>query len=307
MHKKFLTLIFVAALSGTIGVAQTQHAGAIAIGGGHGEPGLVTAHVEDMDIEQVKGVPFCATVTTEHTQTFADGNRIHTTNENSNLCRDSLGRTRREASLNLLGAAPQASPPKLITISDPVSGFRYMFDSENKIAHRFAISSPGAKGGGLGVATQGAMGAKGEHVFIYQRVGPAGPNMVQDDNVVFKKAGQVRNEPAPTTENLGDQTIDGIHATGTRMTTKIPAGTMGNEQPILITSERWYSPELKANVMTKHNDPWAGELRTQLTNVSTSEPDSSLFAVPYDYKVVDEKAGPFVLQKHLQSLPAPPE
>jgi hypothetical protein len=290
-----------------MGMAQTQNARAIAVGGGHGEAGMVTARMDDMDIEQVKGVPFCATVATEHTQTFADGNRIHTVSDNSNLCRDSLGRTRREASLNLLGAAPQPSPPKLVTISDPVSGFRYMLDSDNKIAHRFAINSPGAKGAGPDVAAAGAMGAKGEHVMIYQRVGPAGPNMVQGDNVFFKRAGQVGNEPAPTTENLGDQTIDGIHATGTRMTTTIPAGTMGNEQPILITSERWYSPELKANVMTKHNDPWAGELKTQLTNVSTSEPDSSLFVVPSDYKVVDEKAGPFVLQKHLPPLPAPPE
>jgi hypothetical protein len=56
--------------------------------------------------------------------------------------------------------------------------------------------------------------------------------------------------------------------------------------------------------MTKHTDPWAGELKTQFTNVNTAEPDSSLFAVPSDYKIVDEKAGPFVIQKQ---LPAPPE
>jgi hypothetical protein len=32
---------------------------------------------------------------------------------------------------------------------------------------------------------------------------------------------------------------------------------------MVVTSEPWYSPELKATVMTKHNDPWAGELKTQ--------------------------------------------
>jgi len=42
-------------------------------------------------------------------------------------------------------------------------------------------------------------------------------------------------------------------------------------------------------VMTKHTDPWAGELKTQLTNVSSTEPDSSLFTIPSDYKVVDDK------------------
>jgi hypothetical protein len=139
---------------------------------------------------------------------------------------------------------------------------------------------------------------------MYQRVGTEGPNIVMNDNVVFRQAGQAADGPAPTTENLGDEVIDGIHATGTRVTTTIPAGKMGNEQPILVTSESWYSPELKATVMTKHSDPWAGELKTQFTNVNTAEPDASLFTVPSDYKVVDEKAGPFVLQKH---LPEPPK
>ena len=71
------------------------------------------------------------------------GNRIHTA-ENSNICRDSEGRTRREASLNLLGAGPQASAPKLITILDPVAGVRYMLDSENKVAHKMTLPPPGS-------------------------------------------------------------------------------------------------------------------------------------------------------------------
>ena len=264
--------------------------------------GMVTMRVEDLDAEPVKGAPFCATMMTEHTQAFADGNRIHTS-DNSTLCRDSEGRIRREAGLNLLGAAPQSSGAKLITIVDPVAGYRYMLDGDNKIAHRMAIASSSSAGAAsINVAGQG-LSAKREHVMIYQRVGTAGPNLSVNNNVFFKTAEPVADEPAPTTDNLGDQAIDGIHATGTRMTTTIPVGKMGNEQPILVTSERWYSPELKATVMTKHSDPWAGELKTQFTNVSTSEPDSSLFQVPSDYKVVDTKAGPFVIQKPSFSRP----
>jgi hypothetical protein len=77
------------------------------------------------------------------------------------------------------------------------------------------------------------------------------------------------------------------------MTTTIPSGSMGNEQPILITSETWYSPELKATVMTKHNEPWAGELKTQFTNVNTAEPDRSLFTIPSDYKIMNERGPKF--------------
>jgi len=124
-----------------------------------------------------------------------------------------------------------------------------------------------------------------------------------NDNVFFRQSGEVSDAPRPATETLGDQVIDGIHATGTRMTTTIPAGKMGNEQPILVTSERWYSPELKATVMTRHSDPWAGELKTEFRNVNTAEPDPSLFTIPSDYKVMDEKGGPFFFHK---SLPPPP-
>ena len=315
MHsRRFVASILFATLAASMAIAQTPPAGPIAISGSAAElsplapkTGMVTMHLEDMDVEPVKGAPFCATVTTEHTQAFADGNRIHTS-DNSSLCRDSEGRTRREASLNLLGAAARVSAPKLITIVDPVAGFRYMLDSESKTAHRMAIASPSNRNPvGLRAAGPDGISEKAGQVMIYQQVGTAGPNMVANGNVVFRKAEQASDEPAPTNENLGDQTIDGIHATGTRMTTTIPAGRMGNEQPILVTSERWYSPELKATIMTKHSDPWAGELKTQFTNVNTSEPDASLFSVPSDYKVVDEKVGPFTLEKRWLAPPPPPQ
>ena len=296
--------VFISILAGNAALAQAPVGGAIALSGGGAKAGMVTMRVEDTDVEPTKGAPFCATVTTEHTQAFADGNRIHTT-DNSNVCRDSEGRTRREASLNLLGAAAQNPAPKLVTIVDPVAGYRYMLDSESKTAHRFAIAS-NAKGVTMN-APLGGLPDKGERAMFYQRVGTVGPNMAVGGNVAFKSIGRGTDDPAPTTENLGDQTIEGIHATGTRMTTTIPAGQMGNEQPIFVTSERWYSSQLKATVMTKHTDPWAGELKTQFANVSASEPDSSLFRIPSDYKVVDEKAGPFVLQKQMLAQPPPPQ
>lgn len=298
-----LGLILTCALAGSMAIAQAPMAGTMAVPGGGSKAGMVTMHVDDMDVESAKGAPFCATVTTEHTQAFADGNRIHTT-DSSSVCRDSEGRTRREASLNLLGAAAQTTAPKLITIVDPVAGYRYMLDSESKTAHRIPIG-PNANPASVKGAFAGPP-EKGEQAMLYQSVGSAGPNIaVNGGNMVFKSIRRETDDPPPTTENLGGQTIDGIHATGTRMLTTIPAGRMGNEQPMFVTSERWYSPELKATIMTKHTDPWAGELKTQFTNVSTSEPDSSQFQVPSDYKIVDEKARPFILQKRMLAPPLP--
>lgn len=260
--------------------------------------GAMSMHMDNMDVAPVKGAPFCATVTTEHTQLFADGNRIHTT-DSSTMCRDAEGRTRREASLNLLGAAGQQSMPKMITIIDPVAGFHYMLDSENKIAHKMAMPSTGVsavEGAASGVPTD--QPPKGEHIAFFQSSeGMAmGGSDVFYHKVITRKPGDASDEPTPATENLGDQSIGGVHATGTRMITTIPSGKMGNDQPIVVTSERWYSPDLRATVMTKHSDPWAGELKTQFASVNTSEPDPSLFTVPSDYKVEEEKDRPMLIQ-----------
>jgi hypothetical protein len=295
-----LTSIAVLALAVAL-VAQATpeplaiQAGAVAAGPVKGP--MLGMHLEDnMGVAPVKGSPFCANVSTEHTQSFADGNRIHTT-DSSTVCRDSQGRTRREASLNLLGASPQASAPKLITILDPVAGVRYLLDSENKIVHKMPLPPPGTTTAGPGVPPQGGQ------VFIMRSAGgPEGQTF--STNMMYRKVGADSNEPAPNTEDLGDQTINGINATGTRVTTTIPSGKMGNDKPIVVTSERWYSPDLKATLMTKHDDPWAGELETQFTNVNTSEPDPSLFAVPSDYKVVDDKDGPVTIRMVGPALPA---
>ena len=52
------------------------------------------------------------------------------------------------------------------------------------------------------------------------------------------------SNPGARTESLGKQNIEGVEAEGTRTTVTIPAGKIGNELPIDIVSERWYSPAL---------------------------------------------------------------
>jgi TonB family protein len=98
--------------------------------------------------------------------------------------------------------------------------------------------------------------------------------------------------PKPVTESLGKQTIEGVEAEGTRTTVTFPAGMMGNERPINIVSERWYSPELQTVVMTKHSDPRFGETSYRLTNINRSEPARTLFEVPSDYTLKAEESHP---------------
>jgi hypothetical protein len=81
------------------------------------------------------------------------------------------------------------------------------------------------------------------------------------------------------------QTINGVQATGTRVTRTIPAGQIGNAQPIQVVTETWMSPDLKVPVMVKRSDPMHGATTTQMTNIIRSEPDPSLFQTPSDYTV----------------------
>ncbi|MDT7603242.1 MAG: hypothetical protein QOF61_1239 [Acidobacteriota bacterium] len=100
-------------------------------------------------------------------------------------------------------------------------------------------------------------------------------------------------EPPPlpeSHESLGKQSVEGVEAEGTRTTVTIPAGMMGNERPIQIVSERWYSAELQTVVMTKHSDPRFGETTYRLTNISRSEPDHTLFELPAGYNVTEGRA-----------------
>jgi hypothetical protein len=99
---------------------------------------------------------------------------------------------------------------------------------------------------------------------------------------MFRRTGP--NENA-VKEDLGKQNIEGVEAQGTRVAITIPAGEIGNERPIEIVNEHWYSTELQIDVMTRHSDPRTGETTYRLTNINRSEPSKSLFEVPSDYTV----------------------
>jgi hypothetical protein len=90
-------------------------------------------------------------------------------------------------------------------------------------------------------------------------------------------------------EDLGTQTINGISAQGTRYTRTIPAGQIGNDKPITIVNERWYSPDLQIVVKSTRNDPRFGSTTYTVTNVQRQEPAASLFIVPSDYTVTQAR------------------
>ena len=205
----------------------------------------------------VTGAPFSGQEVTEETQTLANGNVITRKNQ-ANVFRDSSGRVRTERTVpaGRLAAgqtAAQAGTKTIVSIHDPVAGVSSDLDTTAKTARQMTLPNRGGNPD-------------------FQNRGGRGPNAAASDaNVV--------------TTDLGMQTINGVQATGTRVTRTIPSGQIGNAQAIQVVTETWRSADLQMPVMTKRTDPIHGNVVTQLTNITRSEPDPSLFQVPSDYTV----------------------
>ncbi len=239
----------------------------------------------------VKNAPYSAEAVTETIQSLADGNRI-VNRSSATLYRDSEGRERREQELGNLGSLTADAPVKTVTIWDPVAKASYSLDERRKTARKspagvFGITGPGAHISITGMA--GGLGF-GPDVSMMRtplpRVGGASGGVT-----IFESHTETRildgtaakSDSRLRTEDLGERMIEGVKTKGTRTTHTIPAGEIGNERPIEITSERWYSDELQAVVMTKRSDPRSGETTYKLLHVNRSEPMKSLFEVPADY------------------------
>jgi hypothetical protein len=234
------------------------------------------------DSEPVKGFPYMAESVTEHTQTLADGNKI--THQNKSLfARDGEGRTRREFELGGFGPIGKAEAPiKSIVIEDVVTRTHYTIDTERKQASRHKMDGnvmfkilDGAKTISSTIAR--------DNVVMERRPGTITTATLTRSNSRI----QIRSNANAKQEDLGTRNMEGVIARGTRSTMTIPAGEVGNERPIDIVTETWFSDEIKAVVFTRHSDPRTGEIVTRLQNIRTGEPDRSLFEVPAGYKVED--------------------
>jgi len=169
-----------------------------------------------------------------------------------------------------------------------VNGLRA--DGENTCVATSVVTSDGTT---LAARTEGPAGIAiarvGEPVTvsINGRGGRGGPGTQEFTIAAGGRlaVGMIGGTGDAKTEQLGNMFIEGVQAQGTRTTTTIPAGDIGNERPINIVDERWYSPDLQMTVMTKHSDPRSGETNFQLKNINRSSPPPNLFEVPSDYTV----------------------
>jgi hypothetical protein len=217
-------------------------------------PGIDIVGVEPLELsEPVVGVPFSADTMTTMTQQLADGNRIDQRTTGS-IARDRRGRIRIEQTLTGFGPPVGGEAVRLVTITDPATREQYQLDASLRIARRLRLPPP-------------------------RRDGPGGrPPFAPPQSM--------------KTEVLEPRTFDGVKADGTRAVLVIPAGAIGNDRPIEIVSERWYSPELRVVVATRRVDPRFGNTSYRLVNIMRGDPASQLFEVPADFTLRDQPLFP---------------
>ena len=269
MKTRRLAILLTAVIAVTAPAASAQQAASRGGGGGGrgailvspGE-GLKITESAPIEVTPVKNAPFSAQAVTEFTQTLGDGNRIERRYESS-VARDSRGRTRREEEIALIGplAAANAATPRLVTILDPDSGASYTLDDELRVAYR-SLRAGTKQLVELGKLDKALRSAE----FELNKINAAENAGVQD---------------------LGLRIIEGVRAQGTRTTTTIAAGAIGNLQPINIVSERWFSPELQMAVLVTRRDPRNGDTTYRLTHILRGEQPDALFTVPSSYEMKD--------------------
>jgi hypothetical protein len=225
----------------------------------------------------ITGAPYSAVEVRTEQQVLAGGNTIQRQTQTT-INRDSQGRVRTETEIT----QPGQTPVKRISIHDPVAGVVSELDPQNKVARSMPTRGPGNGSGGMRPANP-------NNATPRTATGP-GPRMANGPGARNPNAGTRPVDPNVKTEDLGTQSINGVLSTGTRTTRTIPAGAIGNAQPLETIHERWVSTDLGVPVMVKTTDPRYGTTVTQLTNINRAEPDASLFTVPSDYTVT--RGGP---------------
>jgi len=237
-----------------------------------------------------KQAPFTADESGETVKLMPDGNRI-VENWTGKIARNSQGHINR----NITSGSAGSARPMIVGAAMGQMGPTEVFavggvESRAVLASRLEVERVASQGGAIAVSpaslanlkayTISGEPAQGTILTLRDSSAPATVRSVEGQEIVTVAAAAKRVEEGRTQtrkESLGTRDFSGVQAEGTRVVTTIPAGTVGNERDIEITSEIWFAKELGVVVYSKKMDPRSGETTYQMTNIVRAEPDASLF------------------------------
>jgi hypothetical protein len=202
----------------------------------------------------VTGRPFTATEVRHSQHDLGSGNLIDQA-DTSSFARDESGRMR-------------TGNDKTVVIFDPVGGFSYTLDTQSKTYTKAPLS---------GNETSYSIAVAG--------------NRVSTTSVSI--SGDQPSRLAPRTrdgveEEIPAQMVNGTLARGSRITTTIPAGSIGNNRDLKVVTERWYSDDMQLLLKSTNSDPRFGTTTYELKDLTQGRPDPALFQVPADYRLRDD-------------------
>ncbi|HEY4839136.1 MAG TPA: hypothetical protein VIH72_11045 [Candidatus Acidoferrales bacterium] len=216
--------------------------------------------IEDL---YAKGAPFTAEYIVESKGILRDGTEIHLKRTMMRY-RDGEGRTRTETD-------------DMIRIVDPELLLFYNLNKKTLSGTKGTFENP----------TEEETRAQAQALFEAQQLAAEAA-----------KGGPYVTLGSPvTTESLGTQEMEGLMVQGTRTTTMTRYGQTNGAPRIKVVQERWYSPDLKIDVMVTNDDPRQPTVSVmRYTNIQRTEPDPALFKAPTGYTVT----GPNKRQEELQ-------
>ena len=266
--------------------------------------------------QPVKNAPYSAQAVSERLQQLPDGNQIERRTRSASY-RDSAGRTRHEVS-------NEKGKLRTVTINDPVAGAVWILHPQTKVAQRApspaeiaritkearetarvhvermrkegrlpALERPADDRVSVNVEREDDGRREVVRIIRAPRVaggdggaiGPAAPIGPMIAGAVSGALADMKWAAKAVSRDLGTREFDGVKAEGKVRSYEIPAGEVGNRNPIVVADETWYAPDLQVTVYSKHSDPRSGDYVYRLEGIKRAEPDAALFAVPSDYQV----------------------
>lgn len=270
------------------------------------------AGLHGMRHKVVKHAPYSATVVGEHTQVLADGNRI-TNRRAMKHYRDSEGRTRQEVvgddgtvrsviirdGADMLVLRPSSKTGTRITRDLPEVARLARERAHEKVEQlrregKLPADATDKHGEAIVVRRvermrhpdhPGAAVAEDVRVRVMRdHDGPA-HELHQLGPMIVHAFGDRKYARDARVTSLGTREIAGVKAEGKLRSYEIPAGAIGNDKPITVSDESWFSPELQMTVYHKHSDPRTGERVYRLDDLRRAEPAADLFAAPAGYEI----------------------
>ena len=208
----------------------------------------MTGHVDGLFIPLVTGQPFHARIVVQITRNLPDGTTV-LQKYYTLAARDVDGREYREAR-DMIPAASDREPPLIGTrIFDPKASLITNCTPDQRTCRQTSFDPT-------------------QHPAD-EAVGPSSDG-----------------KSTLTREDMGTKTMDGLQVVGTREMRTFKIGAFGNDKPVVVTKEIWYSPQLQFNLSVTRIDPRNGTQKLEVTDLKLGDPGQEWFAMPDGYRMV---------------------